>query len=178
MVQSTFDKRRAELKASALERGRVADELARMVLEDARSRLLQEIDRADRMRLQFEKEFGIVEESEVVGAVDELNTRGGAETGLMQFETVKVPQWMEVPAGWENWTLAQQKSFVRRAKAVRVLRRRIQRNISIDRKRMERYEARSRGDWEEGQLRAELRALESELEAMEAEETLQVYTGL
>ena len=170
---TSFDKRRMELKALTLERGRQAEETAYMTLEDARSKLLRDIDKAERMRRQYEKEFGIIDEPD--DNVEEVPQEEGVHViDVTQFETVRVPSWMEVPEGWENWLLAQQKDYVKRAKSVRQLTKRLNRNLLIEERRMQKFQNKNLLAWEELYLSAVQKKLESELQVMDMEQTLQV----
>jgi hypothetical protein len=172
---TSFDKRRAELKSLTLERSKQAEEQAYMTLEDSRSKLLREIDKADRQRVQYEKEFGIVEETEPVDENDNKE-EGNTGSGVGRFETVRVPSWMEVPEGWENWLLSQQKDYVKRAKAMRVINKRINRNLMIEAKRLDKFQQKSFVQWEDKYLSVYQENLETELREMDMSQMLNVCT--
>lgn len=169
---TSFDKRRLELKALTLERGKQAEETAYMTIEDARSKILRDLDKAERMRRQYEKEFGIVDDPEPVEDVPQEQEMQSVD--VMQFETVRVPTWMNVPEGWENWLLSQQKDYVKRAKSVRALTKRINRALLVEEKRMQKFQQKNLLFWEELYLEASLKKLESELRFMDLERILQV----
>ena len=169
---TSFDKRRMELKALTLERGRQAEETAYMTLEDARSKLLRDIDKAERMKRQYEKEFGIIDEVDPIDEAPQEEEERAKD--VTQFETVRIPSWMEVPDGWENWLLAQQKDYVKRAKAVRQLTKRLNRSLLIEERRMQKFQQKNLLVWEEVYLLALQKKLEAELQLMDIEQILQV----
>lgn len=66
-----YERRRQELKDLTIERRHREEDQARMILEDQEGRLLREIDKIERQRMLYKKEFGFEEEEGDINAEEE-----------------------------------------------------------------------------------------------------------
>lgn len=153
------------------------EEQSHMIREDKLGGLLREIDKEERERRAIEREFGSMfggTEGSFLLAEDggeEERGQGGKKKNKL---IVRLPKWCPVPAGWETWLLTQQMEFVKRAIAVRTAVRRINKQLLIERKRLERLQASSLLLWEQMYLEASKESITSELGCIELDEFLKV----
>ena len=60
----SYERRRQELKDLTIERRRREEDRAMMIIEDQDGKLLRDIDKIERQRALYKKEFGFEEEGE------------------------------------------------------------------------------------------------------------------
>lgn len=163
-----FEKRRLELKDLTMERRRRAEEQAYMVLEDKFGEKLREIDRIERQRLQFIKEFGEVEDEEE----EENSNVDGAPYGEVKMSKVKIPWWMEKPRKWDEWTVAQKRTHVEFMSKMRMRMKTIEKKARREMKLLKKLEDKSFKEWEQINSFYSQKELKSEIQLMQDEEDL------
>lgn len=165
--QLTNNQRRAELKDIALERRRVQYENAQMTIEDEAGKKLREIDKADRQRKEYIKEFGAFEDVEDEKVQISLGKDG-------KPLTVIVPPWLlkKIPDNWLDWNLAEQQQFVKIQSSIRTYNKKIRINEEKEFKKYNVLESRSYKEWNMKYASLNQLKLETELLSMNAYELL------
>lgn len=166
--QLTNAQRRAELKDIALERRRIQYENAQMVIEDESGKKLREIDKAERQRKEYIKEFGTFEEGDIDAPIQIPLGKDGKPL------TVIVPIWLtkNLPENWLDWNLAEQQQFVKIHTSIRAHNKRIHINEEKEFKKFNVLETRSFKEWNMKYASLNQIKLETELQSMNAYELL------
>jgi len=156
-ASQSYDQRRDELKQLTLERRRRAEEEAYMTIEDKLSEALREIDRAERAKKEYEKEFGKDPDME------------GDEEFKIEDEVV-IPSWMAVPVRWDDWSMKQQKEYIMFAADMRKREKEVEKKIRRQEIMLDKLEDKSFILWAENYSVVEQKELESELAIINAED--------
>lgn len=183
-----FEKRRMELKFLTLERRRQAEEQAYMIIEDTLGVGLREIDKAERQRLAFLKEFGEIDDDEDNDGEDSgdeygniqgnVSGRKSPKSAKAKVTVLKVPYWMLKPRDWEEWNTAKQRMYLDFQIKMRMRQKTIQQKAAREKKILKRLEEKSYMDWSDINgfqtqqcMQAELKVIQNEedLKAAEAE---------
>jgi len=183
----TYEQRRQDLKDLTVERRRVREDQAQMILEDEAGKVLRQTDLADRARKAYIAEFG---EEESTGEGEGEGGLGGGSTNiemkqlenldyLEQMVVMKkplpVPEYIKPPKGFDDWDVRRRNEYLKIQIQVTAKRNAIERSAAKEMMRMVRLENTSYDEWQ-GKFRIyELQEAEAELAAMEAEEELKEY---
>jgi hypothetical protein len=171
---SEFERKRQELKDIALERRFIADELARMTVEDELSAELRNEDRIERQKKAFLEQLGIEGEDDA----DELGAES-VKTKTVKLDVNEPPEWMILPPSWNEMNRLKKEKYMYQQLQLRMHRARIDKNADRDFVIRQKVMSKSMTLWQERydilyvrDLQAELACVISEEECKEIESTL------
>ena len=158
---SEFERKRQELKDLALERRFIADELAKMTIEDDLSAALRDIDRAERARATF---------LEQMGGETEENLDAVKPVEKVTIDISNPPEWITLPDDWHRLNRLQKEKFLYQKLQHRLHQENIERKMEIHHKILDKAEDKSLKEWNERYNSLRLRDLQFELEVINSEE--------
>jgi len=161
--QDSLDRRRQDLKDIAMERRRRTEDQAYMTIEDKAGEALRDMDRKERQQKLVAASLGV--------SVEELiKQQGGSTTDSGDDLFCPIPDWMDQPEQWDDWTVRQQKAYVEKKSKIRERATRIQNHIALEMKLLDKMEDKSYFEWTETFSVVEQKEMETELQVMMLEE--------
>lgn len=158
---SEFERKRQELKDLALERRFIADELAKMILEDELSTAFREIDRAERARSAF---------LEQMGGETEGTQESDKSSAKVAIDINNPPDWMALPPDWIKMNRVAKEKLIYQQLQLKMHQENIGRKVEVHHKILDRAEDKSLIEWTNRYNNLRLRDLQAELNFVTAEE--------